>query len=191
MTDTNYVGDSVDLLLGREFLTWLWYRSENGNGLFRMTKESGYADEPFLLSMHQRVVVKGGEGENQETASVSGSQSLLREARLGLLTGKQVTRALVRLEKDGLDWQLTLRAEDFVLGSLKTPPIAREDRENDDPDARFLEKIYLIDLCLAMLDDMYRQFLVLRLAPAAWSKEVAQVAAWMQRDPAYGLAAHE
>ncbi|MCH5276297.1 MAG: hypothetical protein J1E80_00515 [Desulfovibrionaceae bacterium] len=184
MADAAYIGENTDVVLGREFLTWLWFRSETSNGLFRMGTQSGHEGEPFSVNIEQRVVVRGGEGQNLEMASVSGSLSPLREARLGLQTGKLVVRALVRLEKDGLAWQVTLKAEDLGLGSLRTPAIARND-EGDDPDALFLEKMYLIESSLDMLDDLYRQFLELRLAPA-WEAEAAAVADWMRHDISQG-----
>lgn len=181
MADANYIGENTDVLLGQEFLTWLWFRSEASNGQFRMSADAA----PFALSMEQRIVVRGGEGDSLETASVSGSLSPLREARLGLSTGKQVVRALVRLEKDGMDWQLTLRAEDFSLGSLRTPTVAKNE-DGDDPDALFLEKMYLIEQALEMIDDVYKQFLQLRLSPGNWEKEVKEVATWMVRDLSRG-----
>lgn len=184
MADAAYIGENTDLILGREFLTWLWFRSETSNGLFRMTPASGKGGEPFSVSMEQRVVVRGGEGDNQETASVSGSLSPLREARLGLQTGKLVVRALVRMEKDGNAWQVTLKAEDFSIGSLRTPSIAKEE-QGDDPDALFLEKMYLIESSLEMLDDVFRQFLDVRLS-TAWNKEAADVAEWMVHDISHG-----
>lgn len=184
MADGAYVGENTDVVLGREFLTWLWFRSETSNGLFRMSKQSGHEGEPFSVSIEQRVVVRGGEGQNLEMASVSGSLSPLREARLGLQTGKLVVRTLARLEKDGMTWQVTLKAEDFSIGSLRTPAIARND-EGDDPDALFLEKMYLIESGLDMLDDMYRQFLDLRLTPA-WEAEAKAVADWMRHDISQG-----
>ena len=144
--------------------------------------------EPFNVAMEQRIVVRGGEGENQETATVVGSFSPLREARLGLLTGKQVVRCLVRLEKDGMDWQVSLKAEDFSINSLRTPKVARDDGD-EDPEGLFLEKMYLIDLGLDMLDEMFRQFLTLRLSPADWQKEAAAVAQWMQHDISQGAMA--
>ena len=99
MADASYIGENTDLVLGQDFLTWLWYKSETSNGLFRMSGGSAKAGEPFTLNMEQRVVVRGGEGDNKETASVSGSLSPLREARLGLLTGKLVVRALAGWKK--------------------------------------------------------------------------------------------
>ena len=183
MADASYIDGNPELILGQEFLTWLWFRSETGN-VFRMETPERRG-EPFTVAMEQRIVVRGGEGENQETATVVGSFSPLREARLGLLTGKQVVRCLVRLEKDGMDWQVSLKAEDFSINSLRTPRVARDDGD-EDPEGLFLEKMYLIDLGLDMLDEMYRQFLVLRLDPAAWNKEAQAVAQWMQHDISQG-----
>ncbi len=177
----DYAGENLDTLLGQEFLTWLWYRSESSSGQFRLGKDNA----PFALYMEQRVVVRGGEGENRETASVSGSMSPLREARLGLSTGKLVVRALVRLEKDGQDWQTSLNADNFAIAGLKTPPIAKPE-EGDDPDAAFLEKVYLMEQGLEMLDDVYLQFLQVRLDQAAWNREVKNVADWITRDLARG-----
>ncbi len=167
-----YLGEGTDIILGQEFLTWLWYKSDTAPKDF--TDKKGV---PFAVSMEQRIVVQGGEGENLETASVSGSLSPLREARLGLMTGKKVTRAIVRFEQNDLDWQISLRAEDLSCNSLRTPKIEKE-AEDDDPDAFLLEKIYLMELCLGLLDALYAQFLQLRLS-SAWLAEVQSVRSWM------------
>ncbi len=167
-----YLGESTDIILGQEFLTWLWYKSD--------TSPSDFQDKkgvPFSVSMEQRIVVQGGEGENLETASVSGSLSPLREARLGLVTGKKVTRAIVRFEQNDLDWQISLRAEDLSCNSLRSPKIEKEG-EDDDPDAFLLEKIYLMELCVGLLDSLFAQFLQLRLSNA-WQTEIKNVQTWM------------
>lgn len=166
--------DSLDNILGQEFLTWLWYQSDVAPGAF--TDAQG---QPFSVSMEQRIVVQGGEGDARETASVSGSLSPLREARFGLGTGKKVTRALIRLEKDELAFQLTLKAEDFSISSLKTPKLDKSD-DDADPDALLLEKFYLMETCVGLLDGLYARFLGLRLSPG-WEEEVAAMRQWMTR----------
>jgi hypothetical protein len=167
-------GESTDHVLGQEFLTWLWYRSDTAPGAF--TDQNGAS---FSVSMEQRIVVQGGEGDARETASVSGSSSPLREARFGLGTGKKVSRALVCLEKDGMEFQLNLRAEDFCLGSLRTPKLDRNDGD-DDPDALLLEKIYLMETCAGLLDSLYARFLKVRLS-RNWRDEVALLGQWMTK----------
>ncbi len=170
MSDT-YPGQTVDIILGQEFLTWLWFRSE--------TQPEGFTDkngQPFAFSLEQRIVVQGGEGEMLETASVSGPLSRLREARLGLQTGKKVTRALVRFAQDDLIWQTVIKDEDLSLGSFRAPKVEHD--QNDDPDAVFLEKMYLMETGLGLLDACYAHFLHIRLSPE-WNTEVREVAAWM------------
>lgn len=166
--------DSADAILGQEFLTWLWYQSDTAPGSF-----TDIHGQPFNISMEQRIVVAGGDGKARETASVSGSFSPLREARFGLGTGKKVTRALIRIEKDDMVFQFTLRAEDFSIGSLRTPKLEKNDAD-DEPDALLLEKIYLVESCLALLDCVYARFLKLRLS-SQWQKEVADMSPWMTR----------
>jgi len=174
MSDTPYLGQTTDLVLGQEFLTWLWFRSSTG-GIFNDT-----SGNPFSVSMEQRIVVQGGEGDHVETASVSGLDSELREARMGLTTGKKVTRALLRLERGPEEWQVSLKASDFSLGSLKTPKIEKSDRDDADPDALLLEKLYLVESCLELIDALYAAFLQVRLDAAAWKEEVVGLRQWMK-----------
>ena len=171
MSPTSSV-QSTDLILGQEFLTWLWYKSDTLPDAFRDS-----VNTPFQLFMEHRVVVQGGEGDTLETASVSGALSPLREARFGLATGKKVARAALRIEQDGLRWQLLLRAEDFAVGGLRCPKTDRGDSD-DDPDAPLLERIYLLERCMALLDALYANFLRLRLSPQ-WTDETRRIHDWM------------
>ena len=171
-----YIGQVKDVVLGQDFLTWLWYASEYRNGLFE-TKDG----RQFTLRLEQRVSVQGGEGESLETATVSGAMSSLKEARIGLGTGKKVTRALVVLEDDPEEWRVTLKAEDFSFSSLKTPAIEAGKDEDDDPDAKFLEKIYLIERCLDCIDSVYAEFLNLRFS-REWPEEISRFRSWLARE---------
>lgn len=167
-------GDIMDAVLGEEFLTWLWYQSDTAPGAFRDAQ-----GQPFQAYMEQRIVVESGQGENRETATVAGSLSPLREARFGLGTGKKVARAVIRIEQDPLSWQCSIKASDFSINSLKTPKVDRTDAD-DDPDALALEKIFLIESFLKLLDSLYRQFLDLRIS-SQWANTVAEMGAWLGR----------
>ncbi len=169
-----YLGQMQDIVLGQDYLTWLWFKSETGNGQFT-TREG----EAISVYVERRVSVQGGEGESLETATVSGALSELREARLGLGTGKKVNRALLRIERDPEAWQVTLKAEDFTCNGLRTPTIEAGKDPDDDPDAVFLEKIFLIERSLAFLDDLYRQFLTLRFG-SGWEAECSAIRNWIK-----------
>jgi hypothetical protein len=176
MSSNPYLGESTDLVLGQEFLTWLWFRSDTAP-VFAAPDRG----PDFTVSMEQRIVVQGGEGNALETASASGVMSDLREARLGLTTGKKVTRALVRFIRDPEEWQVTLKAQDFSLGSLKTPSVEKGDSPDDDPDALFFEKIHLTEVCLGFFDALYAEFLSLRLSPQ-WEAAAREISAWAARE---------
>ncbi len=175
MSTNPYLGESTDLVLGQEFLTWLWFRSDTAPVFASPDK-----GPDFTVSMEQRIVVQGGEGDAKETASVSGIMSELREARLGLTTGKKVARALVRFTREPEEWQVTLKAQDFSLGSLKTPTVDKNDAD-DDPDALFFEKIHLTEVCLGFFDALYTEFLDLRLSPK-WEQAAREIRDWAAKE---------
>jgi hypothetical protein len=165
---------TVSLLLGQEFLTWLWFASETSSGLFR-TKDG----EAFSVTVEQKVAVQGGEGEARETAMCSGPMAELREARMGLATGKKVNKVKVRIEKDEAAWQVLLDAATFTLQGLKTPKVEMKLEEGEDPDARILEKIYLLEKCTGYVDTVFAKFLDLRFSPQ-WKEETARLRRWLE-----------
>jgi len=104
----------------------------------------------------------------------------LTEARSGLRTGKKVNRAQLRFDRDPEAWQLTLKDTDFSLSGLKTPKVETSDREDTDPDARVLEKLFLVEQCLELLDGVYREFLTVRLS-SKWAEEAKTVGVWIAK----------
>lgn len=162
-----------DPILGQDFLTWLWFRTENSGWLFKLADGS-----EINVYLEQKISVRGGEGENAETASVSGPLAEFAEARQGLKNGKRVDRALLRLEQDGNTWMVQIKAQDMSLNSLRTPKIETSPDEGDDPDALYLEKLYLLEHATTVIDDIYGQFLELRLGPD-WRDELRAFSMWL------------
>ena len=170
-----YLGQAKDIIIGQDFLTWLWYKSESTGGMFRNSE-----GVDFALHVVQRVSVQAGDGDNVETATVSGVASELREARLGLINGKKVNKMLIRVERDIDEWQATLKAEDFSFSAVKTPKVEGGSSEDDDPDAVFLEKIYLLERLLGFVDELFNRFIELRLS-SNWADEERAVRTWLQK----------
>lgn len=164
-----------DLIVGQDFLTWLWFRSEQGRGQWQT--EDG---APFGLTFEGRVMVQSGEGESLETAVCSGPGAELHEAKTGLALGKKVQQAKLRLEEDGHEWRLTVKAEDFSCGGLKTPKVEFRLEEGQDPDAPFLEKMYLLERALRFFDQLFMQFLKVRFS-SAWPEQLRAMRIWVTR----------
>ncbi|GAB6175434.1 hypothetical protein JCM16814_03250 [Desulfobaculum senezii] len=170
-----YLGQAKDIVLGQDFLTWLWYKSEATGGIFTMPD-----GENFALFMEQRISVQGGEGDSKETTSVTGLMSEMREAKLGLAMGKKVTKAQFRVEVDSDAWQFTIKAEDFAFNGFKTPKVDTKRDDDDDPDGIFLEKMYLIERGLSFVDHLYFEFLKLRMS-SEWEEERMSVGVWLSK----------
>lgn len=162
-----------NVLLGQDFLTWLWFKTDNDTVLFSLADK-----RTFTVHMEQRVSVQGGEGEGIETATVSSPRGELTEAKTGLRTGKKVNKAQLLFTMDQDQWLVQVSAADFGLSGLKTPKISAKDDEGDDPDAKFLEKMFLLERCLEMFDVVFTQFLALRMS-RDWAEETARVGRWI------------
>mgnify|MGYP006274547163 CR=1 FL=1 len=163
---------NISSILGRDFLTWLWYKSEVNNGIFKSEK-----GEDFAVYLSQKVTVESGEDDSRDKTVSSGLMSELREARLGLNSGKKVVQALFRIEQDSSEWQIQINADDFSYSGLKTPKVETRLEEGDDPDSPFLEKMFLLQKAQNFTDELFRQFLDLRLS-ANWPEETAAVRRW-------------
>ena len=173
--DADQADDTMDGVLGQEFLTWLWFQSDAAPSFFRT--DDG---QPFQASMEKRVTVTGFVGFDRETTAMTSfyDGAPLVEARLGLRRGKKVTSALIHLTKDDFGFDVSVKAADFSLNSLKAPKIDKPDRD-DDPDALFLEKVFLIETAVTLLDSLYHQFLGLRLDEGKWKKTTDEMMQWM------------
>ena len=167
--------DTIDGILGQDFLTWLWFRSDVAYTFFRTDD-----DQLFQVSMEKRVTVTSFCGTDRDTTSMATwvpGASLL-EARVGLRRGKKVSSALIHLTKDEFGFDVSVKAADFSLNSLKTAKLDKSDRD-DDPDALFLEKVFLIETAVHLMDCLYRQFLDLRLDQDRWKKTTDEMMKWM------------
>ena len=174
--DADQADDTMDGVLGQEFLTWLWFQSDVAPFFFRT--DDGHS---FLVAMRKRVTVTGFAGMDRETTAMTSfyDGAPLVEARFGLRRGKKVAHALIRLIKDDFGFDVSVKAADFSLNSLKTPKIDKSDRD-DDPDSLFLEKVFLIETAVTLLDSLYRQFLGLRLDEGKWKKTTDKMMQWMK-----------
>ena len=165
-----------DAVLGQDFLTWLWFKSEAQNHVFKTSE-----DEDFAIYIGQRIVVEGGVGESLEKAVCTGMMSRLQEAKQGLRSGKKVVQAKVTMEEDSNSWSMQLDASMFSFNGLKTPKMDTQAQDGDEPDGIFLEKMYLLERAMYFTDELYREFLGLRLSPE-WIQECRRIREWMQQD---------
>ncbi|MFB3924525.1 MAG: hypothetical protein ACE14T_00595 [Syntrophales bacterium] len=161
--------------LGREFLTWLWFKSEERNGTVAL------ADGDVEVLFVQRIVLESGDGEYAETVVCNGRHCSLKEGKAALREGKRVKEARIRLSRETGEWEFTFKADRFHFQSLKLPRTAAEDEEND-RDGRILERIFLLETAVSIMDKLFSLFLDRRLSPDWTAQELRRMKKWAMQD---------
>lgn len=165
------------LTVGREFLTWLWFKSEERNGTIRMA--GGEESEVFFV---RRLVLEAGEGEYAETIVCQGLHADLKEGKEALRQGKKISQARLRVSQDKAEWEFTFKADRFHFQSMKLPVAPDIEEEEADREGQILERIYLIEKAAEMMDRLFKMFLDLR-SSEKWGKEQARMQKWISASP--------
>ena len=175
--------DLVDIIsekkfLGQEFLTWLWYKSEERGGSVFLP---GSGDIQLVFEKH--MLLESGAGESLERLICKGLQTELQEARTGLLMGKKLEQARIYLAKGEYEWRLTLGATLFEYRNISLPRTVSPNEEAADPfawEAKILERVGMSEEALHTIDELFRMFLHLRTG-TDWPQERARLKAWIAR----------
>jgi hypothetical protein len=161
--------------IGREFLPWLWFKSDESNGAVAI---AGLGDVGVAFT--RRMVLKSGEGNFLQSVVCQGLHTDLQEGKAALRQGKRIREARIILERDSQKWEFTIKADRFSFQSLKLPETGRDDDDSNDPSGRILERIYLVELAVETMDRLFNLFLDIRLS-RDWAGELSRMAAWWNR----------
>lgn len=181
MTRRNSMMDLVDIIstkrfLGQEFLTWLWYKSEERGGTVLLP---GTGDIQVVFEKH--MLLESGEGESFEKLICKGLQTELQEARTGLLMGKKLEQARIYLAKGDYEWRLTLSATLFEYRNVSLPKTVEAGDEDSGPvawEAKVLERIGMSEEVIHTIDELFRLFLKIRIS-SDWNRERARLMDWI------------
>ena len=160
-------------LIGREFMTWLWFKSEERNGRISLSP-----NDEVELNFLKRIVLEAGEGEYSQGVVCHGIHAELKEGKEAIRQGKKVKEAGLKLMHNQNEWEFTLKADNFHFQSLKLPMAERQESD-DDPSGKMLERIYLIENAAKAIDQLYNSFLKIRYSSQWEEKEVQALAKWL------------
>jgi len=163
-------------LIGREFLTWLWFKSEERNGRIKLTSK-----EEIELHFLKRISLEAGEGEYSQGVVCHGLHAELKEGKEAIRQGKKVKEAGIKLIHDKNEWECTLKADSFHFQSLKLPVADWQDTP-EDPSGSLLERIYLIENAVKTIDSLYVSFLEIRFSPQWKEKETKLLNKWLEHE---------
>jgi len=161
------------LTIGREFLTWLWFKSDERNGIIAVP-DLGECSLAFI----RRLVLESGNGEYAETVVCQGMHADLKEGREALRQGKKISAARLRLNHDQTEWEFTFKADRFHFQSMKLPTLPEEEGEEIDREGQVLERIYLMEKAAEVMDRLFESFLSLRQTKD-WEAEQPRLERWI------------
>ena len=160
------------VFLGQEFLTWLWYVSEEMGSV-------QLADGRLVdVLLGERLVLGPVQGQEGTRVTVKGRETSLAEARQALRRGKLVESLRLGLMIDGEEYWLTLEAAELGLKALKLPPTAPGGGAPEGLEGLVLERISLVDAALRGLEGLLMVFLTQRLADEKGGELWAALRAW-------------
>jgi hypothetical protein len=155
--------------LGREFLTWLLWRSESGDVLV------DFEGTGLIVLYTGRCTLRGINGDVTELSARGALAPYSENVKHSLDRGLLIHQARLRITHGEKAYEVTLDAEFLDIRAAKLPDLMTE--EEDD---KLLERLYLTEQLSDMVDTLVQSFLEVR-ASRNWSKKVVPaMKSWMK-----------
>ena len=145
--------------LGREFLTWLVHRAEEGEA---RVEHDGQVTE---VQLGDRVVLAGG-ADDRARLTLVGEGDVRPELGAGLRRGKLLDRARLILVRGERRWELLLDGGMLAYEAVRCPPLGERDGGFGDQRAAFENDLFLrladVEDVVGILDRLFAEFCALR-----------------------------
>ncbi|RLC69300.1 MAG: hypothetical protein DRH97_00440 [Chloroflexi bacterium] len=154
--NVNFAGVTNDdpKSMGRDFLTWLWWLSEN--------REENKTDFELCLDGSMKLAFMfGGQGATETTVNM-GLPQKSSEVKSALMGGKKLCKTKLIFAKDLKQWGFTFNADTFGFYSLSLPDGEEmerhskfEERINNINEFNKIIKLFYFEFCKFVLSDDY------------------------------------
>lgn len=160
--------------LGHEFLTWLWFIMDvDQAGIVKTNKDM------VSLEMDNRIVLENSLDDRVENIRIKGDDAGLEEAKISLQKGGVVTELNFSFKSGDHEWKFNIKGESLNISSLKSPETGKIEN-NDDIEGAVLEKIYLYAKVVSLVENLYNQFIHLRISNKWDDDIVPRIKKWIK-----------
>ncbi len=163
--------DRTSPLAGHDFMTWLWFQSEQSPDKVPAGKEGAVG---VLLEGPLTLVMEGGGAH--EISLRKGNPTQSAEAKSCLLAGKKLRKATLTLVRGEATWKLGLDGETFAIRGLK--PVVPEGAL--DAVSRFQDRMQQVETVSRILIGLFEAFVEERRNPDTWKQRVQEIRTWIQ-----------
>jgi hypothetical protein len=153
--------------IGKEFLTWLWFRSERD-------AEITIHGKPVTVEILGPIMLDAQYGDARASTLKGDSPATSPEAGTALLEGKKLKKAKIKLVREDVEWIFTIDGETFNISGLAIP--APGELPFEDLMGMRVDMVLEFD---QVLQDLLELFLELRLDEKAWKPELEAIQAWV------------
>jgi len=159
--------------LGFEFLTWLWFLTEKTGGSIDLSEQAN-----VLLVPGDKIVMELVDSSKPERVTIFGEDADLEEARISLNKRMLVREMNFRLKINDNEWGFGLNGENLTFSSFKTPKTGKIEKK-DDFEGAILEKIFLYEECVNVVDTLFRRFIKQRISDEWTTKQIPSLKKWI------------
>ena len=165
----NGMNDNYDYL-GNEFLLWLWWTWEKSGTV-------ALSDGSEVSGMFARTLgLDCPIGEHGKESISADSPVALPEAMLAIGMGKLPRKAGITLVREDQQFDFTLQAETFAIGSARISQIGNDDAIRD-----AIDRIESIRQLSETLDLLFEAFCEKRISKK-WNAEQKKITGWLRAD---------
>lgn len=159
--------------IGNEFLTWLWFTIDTDQHFLKTVDESITS-----LYLGNRIVLENSINDASEIITIKGDDAGLEEGLLSLRKGAVVVEMNLSYKTENQEWKFTLKGESLSFSGLKVPETGPVET-NADIEGMVLEKAYLYEKAIELVNRLFNFFLQLR-SSLEWNKQtVPKIKKWI------------
>lgn len=159
--------------LGFEFLTWLWFLTEKTGGSIDLSEQDN-----VLLVPGDKIVMELVDSAKPERVTILGEEADLEEARISLKKRMLVREMKFRLKINDNEWSFGLNGESFSFNSFKTPKTGKVEKK-EDLEGAILEKIFLYEECINVIDTLFKRFIKQRISDEWTKRQIPSLRKWI------------
>jgi len=160
-----------DFIPGRDFLTWLWYFSEEQDGKIVL---DGYGNLTLIVEGPLSFALLDEAGGAGETVVKKGMPQRSAEAKAALAVGKKLKKAKITIVQGENIWSGTFDADKFCFSGLSLP-----DGEEMEIHSKFEERVNFLNIFRLALEEYFKTF-VNSVKSQDWANEVEKIQKWSE-----------
>lgn len=162
--------DEEDLFPGRDFLTWLWFFSEEEKGEINIEDFGGFyvtIDGPLCF-------MADGKGA-LESVVKKGNPLQSAEAQAALKVGKKLKKAKIIITRNNQIWSSGFDADMFAFSSLSLP-----EGEEMNANEIFTERMENCKIFILVMKALFSMFLI-ETDKKTWHEKSKKIVAWAEK----------